>query len=275
MGRATGGAILCGKHWSRRRGSERNADPSVRVKIGGARVGQRGADLTRPSPGDAICWTAVANTSPRENGLAPGHSILTVGDGDFSFSLALARAFGSGANLVATSLDSYVALLIKYREAESNTMELKRFGATVLHGINVKTMKLHTELKNRRFDRIVFNFPHAGFKGRGHTELYVIKSHKELVAGFFSNAHHLLERYGEIHVSNKTGHPYDSWDLENLASKSSLVLFKKVVFHKGDYPGYNQKRGDGPKCNKSFKLGPCCMFKFQISEAGRSGNSGA
>ncbi|GJN33678.1 hypothetical protein PR202_gb22299 [Eleusine coracana subsp. coracana] len=35
------------------------------------------------------------------------HSILTVGDGDFSFSLALATAFGSGANLVATSLDSY------------------------------------------------------------------------------------------------------------------------------------------------------------------------
>nr|CAB3453718.1 unnamed protein product [Digitaria exilis] len=225
--------------------------------VGGARVGQRGADLTRPSPGDAICWAAVANTSPCENGLAPGHlshhptgrtrartaveqlvqqkvtllepgmekllarekgpvkrlnhynssqSILTVGDGDFSFSLALARAFGSGANLVATSLDS---------------------------------------------------------------------SHKELVAGFFSNAHHLLGRYGEIHVSNKTGHPYDSRDLENLASKSSLVLFKKVVFHKGDYPGYNQKRGDGPKCNKSFKLGPCCTFKFQISEAGRSGNSGA
>jgi 25S rRNA (uracil2634-N3)-methyltransferase len=32
--------------------------------------------------------------------------ILLVGDGDFS-SLALATAFGSGANLVATSLDTY------------------------------------------------------------------------------------------------------------------------------------------------------------------------
>ncbi|KAE8780675.1 Subtilisin-like protease [Hordeum vulgare] len=35
-------------------------------------------------------------------------SILVVGDRDFSFSLALATAFSSGENIVATSLDSYV-----------------------------------------------------------------------------------------------------------------------------------------------------------------------
>lgn len=34
------------------------------------------------------------------------HKILLVGEGDFSFALCLARAFGSAHNLVATSLDS-------------------------------------------------------------------------------------------------------------------------------------------------------------------------
>ena len=34
------------------------------------------------------------------------HRILLVGEGDFSFTLCLARAFGSARNMVATSLDT-------------------------------------------------------------------------------------------------------------------------------------------------------------------------
>jgi 25S rRNA (uracil2634-N3)-methyltransferase len=53
-------------------------------------------------------------------------------------------------------------------------VELKRLGATVLHGVDAKTMRFHTDLKNIRFDRIVFNFPHAGFKGK-ENDLHMIK----------------------------------------------------------------------------------------------------
>lgn len=35
------------------------------------------------------------------------HQILLVGEGDFSFSLSLARSFGSASNILASSLDSY------------------------------------------------------------------------------------------------------------------------------------------------------------------------
>jgi 25S rRNA (uracil2634-N3)-methyltransferase len=66
------------------------------------------------------------------------------------------------------------ALTSKYGKAEANVAELKRLGATVLHGVDAKTMKLHSCLNMRHFDRIVFNFPHAGFKGK-EDQLHVIK----------------------------------------------------------------------------------------------------
>ncbi|ONK75936.1 uncharacterized protein A4U43_C03F22130 [Asparagus officinalis] len=94
------------------------------------------------------------------------HQILIVGDGDFSFSLSLAYAFGSAFNIVATSKDSYVSVLKKYKRAKSNLQCLKELGATILHGVDATKMKYHTELRMQKFDRIVFNFPHAGFKGK-------------------------------------------------------------------------------------------------------------
>jgi 25S rRNA (uracil2634-N3)-methyltransferase len=65
-------------------------------------------------------------------------------------------------------------LVLKHYQAESNVIELKRLGATVLHDVNANTMKLHISLKMKQFDRIVFNYPHAGFSGP-ETQLHVIK----------------------------------------------------------------------------------------------------
>lgn len=123
--------------------------------------------------------------------------ILLVGEGDFSFSLCLATAFGSAHNLVATSLDSqgqnksnifysfsslaswkkkkdqnlempiwfFLAenLAKKYSNGLSNVRELEAKGCLVLHSVDAKDMCQHFFLKTQRFDRIVYNFPHVGF----------------------------------------------------------------------------------------------------------------
>lgn len=47
-----------------------------------------------------------SNTAKWKKHYSSKHKILFVGEGDFSFSLCLARAFGSAHNLIATSLDS-------------------------------------------------------------------------------------------------------------------------------------------------------------------------
>jgi len=94
----------------------------------------------------------------------------------------------------------------------------------------------------------------------------IFSSHRELVWGFFNNALHLLRPYCEIHISHKTGGAYDRWELEDLASKASLILVDKVAFQQEDYPGYNQKRGDSARCDEAFDLGTCFTFKFRIRD---------
>ncbi|RWR77026.1 heavy metal-associated isoprenylated plant protein 41-like protein [Cinnamomum micranthum f. kanehirae] len=192
------------------------------------------------------------------------HEILLVGEGDFSFSLCLANAFGSASNIVTTSLDSDDVVTKNYSQAKSNIQNLLKMGATVLHGVDATKMKLHTDLSMRKFDRIIFNFPHAGFHGKEDT-INLIGLHRNLVQGFFGNASRMLRPNGEVHVSHKTSAPYDRWHLEELASKCSLSLTECVNFEKADYPGYNNKRGDGAGCDKPFRLGECSTFKFRIN----------
>ncbi|RVW25281.1 Heavy metal-associated isoprenylated plant protein 41 [Vitis vinifera] len=89
--------------------------------------------------------------------------------------------------------------------------------------------------------------------------------HRDLVHGFFRNASGMLRANGEIHVNHKTTAPFSHWNLEELASQDSLVLFECVDFKKEDYPGYNNKRGAGSRCDEPFPLGACGTFKFRFS----------
>ncbi|XP_077236636.1 heavy metal-associated isoprenylated plant protein 41-like [Tasmannia lanceolata] len=165
--------------------------------------------------------------------------------------------------MVSTSLDKQDAVMKKYKNGKSNLANLKKLGATILHGIDATKMILHTDLNMRKFDRIIFNFPHAGFHGK-EDQLRLIRLHRKLVLGFFKNASRMLRPYGEIHVNHKTSGPFLDWNLEELASKCSLALIECVEFERNDYPGYNNKRGDGGRCDEPFHLGQCSTFKFRI-----------
>ncbi|CDY50016.1 BnaA06g00170D [Brassica napus] len=170
------------------------------------------------------------------------HQILLVGEGDFSFSCSLASRFRSASNICASSLDSYADDVVrKYSKARSNLATLKRLGASLLHGVDATKLHLHPHLNSRRFDRIIFNFPHAGFHGK-ETDSRLIQKHKALVFGFFLGAAHMVRADGEIHC---------------------------VAFEKSEYPGYENKRGDGSRCDKPFPLGECTTFKFAVSRVAK------
>ncbi|POO03691.1 S-adenosyl-L-methionine-dependent methyltransferase [Trema orientale] len=194
------------------------------------------------------------------------HQILVVGDGDFSFSLSLARSFGSASNILPTSLDPFDVVTKKYKKAKSNLENLRKLGTTPLHDVNATLMKIYSVFSMRKFDRIIFNFPHAGFCGK-EDDIRVIHKHRSLVHGFFWNARSMLRPDGEIHVNHKTTPPFCLWNIEELATWNSLVLIKCVDFNIRDYPGYNNKRGDGARCDQPFPLGKCSTFKFRLSNS--------
>ncbi|KAI8552224.1 hypothetical protein RHMOL_Rhmol06G0249700 [Rhododendron molle] len=165
--------------------------------------------------------------------------ILLVGEGDFSFSACLARAFGSGRNMVATSLHSKRLLAEKHWSSEEHLEELESLGCLVLHKVNVHKMSYHHTLKHMEFDVVVFNFPHAGHVS-GYTEKdeELIEMHKDLLRGFFKSARGMLVKEGgEVHVTHRDDYPYNKWELEVLGAESGFCLKERVRFEKGDYPG--------------------------------------
>ncbi|XP_026450907.1 uncharacterized protein At4g26485-like [Papaver somniferum] len=192
--------------------------------------------------------------------------ILLVGEGDFSFSACLANAFGSATNMVATSLDTEETLLEKYSGARQNIRQLQKLGCLVLHEVGVHDMLYDSDLMNMKFDRIVFNFPHAGhFPPLYETDGFLIEMHKKLLSGFFKSASKMLNKAGEIHVSHRNDFPYNKWEIKKLANNAGLQLIRKVKFQKSDYPGYSNKRGGDVEPDKEFFLGVSPLtFKFSI-----------
>ncbi|XP_022959460.1 uncharacterized protein At4g26485-like [Cucurbita moschata] len=192
------------------------------------------------------------------------HTILLVGEGDFSFSACLAKAFGSAANMVATSLDSNEVLLRKYSRVAANLEALGLLGGTVLHEVDATAMSRHCSLCYKEFDRIIFNFPHAGFSFP-ESDAVQIKLHQDLVRGFLREARKLVSDKGEIHITHKISHPYCEWEIEKLAKKEGLLLKETAEFSRWDYPNYENKRGGGGNSDHAFPVGAvgaCATFKF-------------
>ncbi|XP_020554010.1 uncharacterized protein LOC105175007 isoform X2 [Sesamum indicum] len=186
------------------------------------------------------------------------HRILLVGEGDFSFSTCLAMAFGWASNIIATSLDSKGFLKKNYENAASNINELKIRGCKVMHGIDATQMATHELLGHLTFDRIIFNFPFAGF----FKNLSRQSQLRRLVSMFLKNAKEMISEEGEIHISHKTNDFHIEWKLEAVAASHRLRLIEAVNFNHLDYPGYNTKCGFGGDNN--FNCNPSKTYKFGL-----------
>ena len=188
--------------------------------------------------------------------LVPGQRVLVLGDGDFSFSAALARSNARLSNqgiIIATSLDSQRETLAKYAKAKASLASLALHqNVTVLH--NVDATALHHESTGlSEFHTVVWNFPYPP-SVRGASSL----EGASLIHGFFSSIRTVMQQIGrpskgtfQIWITLARGQGGSSkeiegrkknWDLECVALPHGFSLKDVVPFDTARYEGYEPRR---------------------------------
>lgn len=139
-------------------------------------------------------------------GYTPGMAILTIGDGDFTYSLAIARILHKQAtSVIATSYESKESLVKVYPGIKKTIADLEALGVTI--GFKVDATRIKETLpsiKDKQFDRIVWNFPCSAIAKGQDGQNEEMEYNKGLVRDFVSNARPLLKEQGQIHLNHKT-----------------------------------------------------------------------
>lgn len=218
--------------------------------------------------------TAVEGTL----GYHSGMSVLTVGDGDLSFSLAIARILSTGERgaerLVATSYESRATLERVYPSFPDTLAELDEFVAQVAYQVDATQIRetLPTSIAHRQFHRIVWNFPCTAVNLGQDGQNDVMEENKELVRRFIRCASQLLHSNGEIHMLHKTKPPYNQWKLESVAVESckGMMYCGRVVLDRFALTPYTPRKALD---RKSFPCHDACTFIFKRSKKAANAKS--
>lgn len=195
------------------------------------------------------------------DGLGPyrrHHRILTVGDGDLSFSRALATVLRPQ-RLVATTYEAADRLEGIYTDFKDTVTTLREAGCEVLHGIDAATLLLSEDDHHGGFDRIVWNFPCVAVKDDKDEEPYdsgrvagqqnldgqttELKENRQLLRSFFeASKTKLCEKGGEVHVTHKTKEPFSWWNIRQLAREAGFTTRATLCFDRTLFPGYVNRK---------------------------------
>ncbi|EGZ06428.1 hypothetical protein PHYSODRAFT_532154 [Phytophthora sojae] len=199
---------------------------------------QQEADTVPTPPSDAAPSEAKAATPSIPSPDPRRRRVLTVGDGNFSYSLALAKQHKSKGDdtrplqLTATSYDSYDELVAKYPESKRICAQLKELGASVLHRVdatNIRESLVAAGATSDKFHSVVFNHPHCGEEN--------VRRHQSLLSHFYASALEVLEKGegDEVEQSEESGilltlaegQP-ERWQAVQRALSAGLKLHRQV-----------------------------------------------
>ena len=164
-------------------------------------------------------------------------SILSVGSGDGSQQLAIVRE--GHINLCATFYDSRDEILRKYPLAASILEELKtKCKYSPVYNVDATKLQQYKHTLGC-FDLIFFSFPHTGVSNHLPES---IKSNQDLLRGFLSSAHHLLNPGGQVQLTLKSGEHYARWNLQSVVKEVTGLQYDGCAdLHKEMFPGYSHR----------------------------------
>lgn len=211
-----------------------------------------------------------------QQGQTSSQVILTLGDGDFTFTLDLARNLKSAAHqpdghqatlttLVATGIDSVDDLNSKYRDfpfvkRTLLSLDSPELNVHVQHDVNAIDPGKH-RTKIPAANKVVFNHPHLGTEDA--------KLHAAFLCHLFHSVrnHWLVESPGGYFYLTLAKGQFERWKCLEAAEKHRMVMVDRHVFQPpalvdGDKPYYELRRHQTGKSFKGRTIGQSETFIF-------------
>lgn len=183
-----------------------------------------------------------------------GSRILTVGDGDLSFSRALAQN-KAPSHLQPTVYDKESTVRDKYRNNAID--DLLKAGITPLFEFDVREQDSWQSLATAKFDLVIFQFPlmpAVGSSKSYHQGPSLNIRNRLLLRQFIKNAaRYALEPNGAqlIYITSKDVKPYRDWNIEDLANGlADISYLGRCKFQQAAFPDYMVRNVDRDKAVK-------------------------
>ncbi|EDR15301.1 uncharacterized protein LACBIDRAFT_228395 [Laccaria bicolor S238N-H82] len=218
-----------------RKQAGRSGGKNIQNSAASAGTSSISLDTNNKGKGKAKSTVKIASKSTTRRPTIPFRAtdkILLIGEGNFSFARSLIEDPPTElqslppANITATAFDTEEECYAKYTEAEDIVAKIKERGVHVLFGVDGTKLEKHSALKGKKWDRIVWNFPHAG-KGITDQDRNIL-SNQMLILGFLRSAEKMLT-VGEApsltsgKKKKRTGDDEDEDDDEDMAAPAEEI----------------------------------------------------
>eukprot|EP01041_Mallomonas_annulata_P002670 gene2670-5250_t len=223
-----------------------------------------------PNGCDGLPSNQRPETCPRANtshlsarAFKSGYKILTVGDGDFSFSLSIAKGLlpditqtENKTEIIATSHESFECIIKTYPASNQNLEQLKQLGVRIYHDIDATSLQSYEVMNpfKNNLDAIIWNFPCVRMENGADAQVNEIELNRSLLRRFFTNIVEYLKdsnpldtessinQHGRVYITHKTIEPFCWWNIVQLAEESGLYYNGSIIFDKYLFPGYINRK---------------------------------